>query len=692
MRLDQWIFEKGFVESREKARQEILAGRIREEKSGQVLDKPGMKVPKALSIYMESKARFVSRAGEKLEGLLSALGLEAESKFCLDIGSSTGGFTDCLLQRKASRVTCVDVGTHQLHEKLRADPRVQLFEQTDIRDFDIAGLEPQPNWVLIDVSFISVRYFLEKLVQELPSALFIILFKPQFEAGREAHRKKGVVQGLDRKKSLEEMLRFLPSVGLNPLMSLESALKGSKGNQESFIVASTKLPSEIFRTYDIRGHAEDQLSDEVFERIGAALAKRVGGNGPIGLGCDSRESSPRLKEAMIRGMSRFPVQVFDFGATSTPMVYFASHQFSLGASFQITASHNPACDNGLKMMLGKDTLFGEDIARIGLEAAEVDLSLNKHHDFKMEDKSSLLRDQYIGFLKSQFSFSKKFRLAVDTGNGMSGLVARSVYEDFCSDLEILYEEVDCRFPNHPADPTVASNLEDLRDLMLKKKGSFDMGFAFDGDGDRLGVITPKGRILWGDEILMLLSEKVLKEKPESSVIGEVKCSEKLFRMIQDRGGKPVMYRTGHSLIKKRMKELGAPIAGEMSGHLFFGDRFFGFDDAIYAGLRVMEVVDEFGLDLDEWIEAFPSGYITPEIRVDCPEDEKAEKVQLVKQHFEKQGEEISTIDGVRVRFKDGAWALVRASNTQAVLVLRVEAPSEERMLSIRDELFGLLRV
>jgi phosphomannomutase/phosphoglucomutase len=686
MRLDQWMTEQGFAESDKEASKLIQLGRVKDSRSGQALDKPGMKVPKNLSINIEKPDPFVSRAGHKLNEFLEAANIDLSGSIALDVGSSTGGFTDCLLQRGVREVFAVDVGTHQLHEKLRADKRVHIFEQTDIRDFNIASLPTQPDLVVVDVSFISLRAVVPTLVKALPSARFIFLFKPQFEVGRYVPKKRGVAPQEESKKSLEEMLLFLESLGLNPIMVKASSLKGSKGNQESLIMAETiEVPQHIFRTYDIRGVADQDLKSETVTKIGFSIGRRVlekcGAGARVGVGRDERVSSPRVFQALINGLKAHDLKVVDLGSITTPMSYFAHYVFNLDGTIQVTASHNPKDDNGFKMMIAKETLFGEEIESIGKEVAGLE-NMNVEDVKADEDIQSDLRQKYIEYMHAQFKFKKKYKVVADCANGMAGGFARDVLTPYVDELHMMYEEVDCSFPNHPADPTVPENLVELQKTVVEK--SADIGFSYDGDGDRVGVITAKGRVLWGDEILMLLSELVLKQKPGSTIIGEVKCSEKLFQMISDKGGKPLMYRTGHSLIKKKMKELGAPIAGEMSGHLFFADRYFGFDDALYGTLRVIEVVDQLGLDLDEWIERYPKSFVTPELRVNCEESEKAGLVEKVKAFFKDQkGAKLHLIDGVRVSFEDGSWALVRSSNTQAVLVVRVEAGSEERLSELK---------
>lgn len=686
LRLDELIVARGLVSSLDEAQRLILAGHMREARSGRVLDKPGVRVSEDLDLHFVREERFVSRGGEKLDAFLQEAGIHFKNQVVLDVGSSTGGFMDCALQSGADFVYGVDTGTHQLHEKLRAHPQVQVFEQTDIRYFDFSCLKRQVHWVTVDVSFISLRLIVPVLLRHFPSARFIFLFKPQFELDRRIPKKRGVAPDREGLKSLEEMLLFLKELGLNPRMSRPSALKGTKGNQEYFIMADSEIPSGIFRTYDIRGLAERDLSSSTVKRIGRAFGKRVlakfGAKAQVGVGRDARTSSPRIYGALASGLLESGVGVLDLGFIPTPMAYFAHFHFPIQALMQITASHNPKDDNGMKMMFGKETLFGADISSLADEARREPSDATILNLEAVPQVFEELKATYLSFLHREFKFKKKFRIVLDCGNGMIGAVAREAFSPYADDLEILYEKVDCTFPNHEADPTIPANLQDICSKVRSLNA--DAGFAFDGDGDRLGVISPKGRILWGDEILMLLADLVLKERPGSTIIGEVKCSEKLFRAIKEKGGQPMMYRTGHSLIKKKMKEVGAPIAGEMSGHLFFGDRYFGYDDAVYGALRVLEVMDQLNLNLDTWVESHPASYVTPEIRVECAEEEKARLVEQVKRYFEKMPQvELNLIDGVRVGFSDSSWALVRASNTQAVLVVRVEGTSASRLEEIK---------
>lgn len=694
-RLDEWLVANGLFPSLELARQAMLAGRVREAGSGRVLDQPGIKPKRSLRVSVESPDRFVSRGGLKLDSFLESAGISLKDKIVLDVGSSTGGFTDCCLQRGAKRVFALDVGTHQLHEKIRSDSRVRVWENQDIRGFDWNQLPQAPDLVVIDVSFISLRLIVPDILRALPKVPLVMLFKPQFEVDREVPKSRGVAPSDESARSLEEMLLFLMGTGLNIRMVQASAIKGMKGNQETFIWAEKLPPKHIFRTYDIRGNAERDLSNQLFFALGICygrrLQSRLGRAGRVGVGRDSRLSSPRLFESFVKGLKHSGQTVLSLGEVPTPMTYFAHYEFDCDGVVQITASHNPAMDNGIKMMMLKETLFGEEITSFYDEIQAVQDSVLNSVMSIDEDLTSKLRDSYFAFLKKSFHFKRKWKLVLDCGNGMVGAIARDVFGPVSENLNILFEQVDCRFPNHEADPTVEENLKDLKIAVAKE--SAEIGFAFDGDGDRLGVVTSKGRILWGDEIVMLLSELVLRTNPGSTVIGEVKCSQKLFKLVADRGGKPVMYKTGHSLIKKKMKELKAPLAGEMSGHLFFADRFFGFDDATYAALRVLEVIDHLELDLDLWIRQFPATFVTPEIRVECREDEKSGLVSRALKFLSAiPGVQTTTIDGIRAEFADGSWALVRASNTQAVLVVRVESISRDRVqeiLKIISECLGL---
>ncbi len=434
---------------------------------------------------------------------------------------------------------------------------------------------------------------------------------------------------------------------------------------------------DIFRKYDIRGVAETDLDDETIEAIASAYATRIApqvdGRVEIGIGRDIRDSSRRIQRAFVRGLNACGVETIDLGVVPTPLVYFATHQMGLDGSVTVTGSHNPAEYNGLKMMEGTKPLFGDGIEELRAiaesgEFVEVDQpGVSSSHP-------SLVRE-YIDWVEANIEpGDHEVKVALDGGNGVAGVVApQLVREVFETQPVELYMEPDGTFPNHHPDPTVEENLEDL--VAAVRENDCDLGVAYDGDGDRIGVVDATGEVVWGDTLLMLLAREVLEEHPGATILGEVKCSQTLFDDIEAHGGEAIMSRVGHSFMKNKIHETGALLAGEMSGHIFFNDRFFGFDDALYATCRLLEVLSRRGESIREMLADVPEVYSTPEIRRDCPEALKFEIPGLVAEQFE-DDYEVTTVDGARVKFENG-WGLVRASNTQPKLVLRVEALSED---------------
>ena len=432
------------------------------------------------------------------------------------------------------------------------------------------------------------------------------------------------------------------------------------------------MNTDIFREYDIRGIANSDLTDPVVQKIGqafATMAIRQKGEAPrIGVGRDARRSSNRIYEALEEGLERAGAHVVNLGVVPTPLVYFATFQQGYDGSIQITGSHNPGEYNGFKMMLGRETLHGERIQRLrrhieddDLESTESTLGSSAHAE---------LRKEYIEWIRDDINMGeRKLHIAVDSGNGVAGVVAPELLRDAIgAKVHELYTQPDGTFPNHHADPTVEENLTDLIDA-VRTEGC-DFGVAYDGDGDRIGVVDEEGTILWGDQLLIVFARQVLADNPGATVIGEVKCSQTLFDDIAAHGGVPVMARVGHSLIKAKIAETGALLAGEMSGHIFFNDRFFGFDDALYATCRLAEIVSRTNQPFSALTADVPKTYATPEIRRPCDEQSKFKIPGRVADLFA-DDYEVNTIDGVRVKFKHG-WGLVRASNTQPVLVLRSE--------------------
>jgi phosphomannomutase/phosphoglucomutase len=442
-----------------------------------------------------------------------------------------------------------------------------------------------------------------------------------------------------------------------------------------------KLDPHIFREYDIRGIVGSQLTDESVAALGLAIGEffRQNGAGRIAIGYDARESSPRFCEILARELSKCGIDCLLINMVPTPVLYHTVFTRDVDGGVMITGSHNPPDHNGFKILLGKNALFGSQIQGIKeIALSEPPASAGGQTRGSVESVEVL--DDYCRDIVSRVSFGpRKIKAVIDAGNGMGGVTAVPIIGHLGVELIELFTEPDSNFPNHHPDPTVEENLKDL--IGAVREQNADIGIAFDGDGDRIGVVDETGRIIWGDELMILLSRSVLAERPDSTVIAEVKCSKTLFDDIEKHGGKPVMWKAGHSLIKAKMKETGAVLAGEMSGHIFFADRFYGFDDATYAAARVLEILSKTDKKISELLSDVPKTFSTPELRVPCPDDIKFDVVKKIAEHFSKTNEVI-TIDGARIVFEHG-WGLVRASNTQAILVLRFEADTQERLDEIR---------
>jgi phosphomannomutase/phosphoglucomutase len=443
----------------------------------------------------------------------------------------------------------------------------------------------------------------------------------------------------------------------------------------------------IFREYDIRGIVDEQLSDEAVRLVARAVGVFFQQNNArrIAIGFDARESSPRFSKILTGALNAIGIDVISVGMVPTPVLYHTVFTRDVDGGVMITGSHNPPDHNGFKLLLGKDALFGSqiqeirEIAQAETRAVESVPLAGSKFQIPGSNTADILRD-YCNDLKARVSFGpRKLKVVIDAGNGMGGVTAVPLLKELGVDLIELFTEPDSTFPHHHPDPTVEENLTDL--IKAVRESNADIGIAFDGDGDRIGIVDETGRIIWGDELMILLSRAVLAEKPGSTIIAEVKCSQTLFDDIVTHGGKPIMWKAGHSLIKAKMKETGAVLAGEMSGHIFFADRFYGFDDATYAAVRVLEILSNTDNKLSELLSDIPKTFSTPELRVTCPDDMKFEVVKKIAEYFSKTNQVI-TIDGARINFENG-WGLVRASNTQAMLVLRFEAKTENSLHSIR---------
>ncbi len=434
----------------------------------------------------------------------------------------------------------------------------------------------------------------------------------------------------------------------------------------------------IFREYDIRGRAPEELNKETVYRLGLSLGTYYQNQSAskIAIGRDCRLSSPGLREAILKGLMESGMYVVDLGMVPTPLLYFSLFHLEVDGGIQITGSHNPPEYNGFKICLDKTTIYGQEIQRIREIGASGKFASGKGG---MEEIDVVV--PYLDYLQENIRPGDvPIKVVVDGGNGVGGLVAADAFTRMGVEVEKLFCEPDGRFPNHHPDPTIPENLKDLIEKL--SENSADLGIAFDGDADRIGVVDREGHIIWGDQLMIIFSRDLLERNPGAKIIGEVKCSQVLYDDIEKHGGKPIMWKAGHSLIKGKMKEVGALFAGEMSGHLFFADRYFGYDDAIYAGARLLEILTRKGKTIMELLAGVPEMVSTPEIRLDCPDEKKFQVVAELVEDFKKSYKVID-VDGARVLF-DGGWGLVRASNTQPVLVLRFEAQDDNRLQKIRN--------
>ena len=434
---------------------------------------------------------------------------------------------------------------------------------------------------------------------------------------------------------------------------------------------------EIFREYDIRGVVDKDLTEQDVVLIGKGFGTYLRGENrsKVTVGRDCRLSSEKYRDLVIEGLLATGCDVVDIGVCPTPVFYFSIRQLKKEGGIMVTASHNPPEYNGFKLCSGYDTLFGEQIQKLR--------RIIEGGTFAEGSGTAETADvvtPYKEFLQENVKLARPLRAGIDAGNGTAGVVAVPIIRNLGCEVFDIYCDMDGNFPNHEPDPTVVKNMQDLIGLVREK--GLDVGIGYDGDGDRIGIIDEKGDIIWGDQLMIIYARDILSRRPGATFIAEVKCSQTLYHDIEKHGGRAIMWKTGHSLIKQKMKEVKAELAGEMSGHMFFADRYFGYDDAIYASCRLLEILAATGKSITELLNDVPRTYTTPEIRVPCPDDMKFKVVRDVTEYFRQQYN-IIDIDGVRVLFEDG-WGLVRASNTQPVLVLRFEALSKTRLSEIQS--------
>lgn len=458
----------------------------------------------------------------------------------------------------------------------------------------------------------------------------------------------------------------------------DSLFGGDAPDVEEVALPPVELSPDIFRAYDIRGIVGETLSAEAVQVIGRAIGSEAAERGTksICIGYDGRHSSPELADALAHGIMSTGCDVIHVGAVPTPVLYFATHELQTGSGVMVTGSHNPANYNGLKIMLGGETLSGDAIQKLYQRTQTGDFA-----DGQGSQSSEDVRRAYLDRIVGDIAVAAPLKVVVDAGNGIAGELAPMLVEELGCEVVPLYCEVDGDFPNHHPDPGKPANLEDL--IARVKEEKADIGLAFDGDGDRLGVVTNTGKIIWPDRLLMLFARDVVSRNPGADVLYDVKCSRRLAGVISEAGGRPIMWKTGHSLMKAKMKETGALLAGEMSGHIFFGERWYGFDDGLYSAARLLEILGIEDRHSDEVFEDFPEDISTPELNVEVTESSKFAIIERLSQDGNFGDGNISTIDGIRVDYSDG-WGLCRASNTTPVLVLRFEAENDQGLERIKD--------
>jgi phosphomannomutase/phosphoglucomutase len=452
---------------------------------------------------------------------------------------------------------------------------------------------------------------------------------------------------------------------------------------------SLTINSEIFREYDIRGVASVDLSDEFAEALGIAYANHIKDKAPVAdrktltvsVGKDCRLSSDRYENALVKGLLSGGLDVIRLGLCPTPLTYFSLFHHDLDGCIMVTASHNPPEFNGFKICVGRDAIYGDEIQELRFLMQNANKPASKKGTLSSVD----IVTDYLDYQMNQFSCLKGKKIVIDCGNGMASIiVASKLFRNLGVDVSELYCQLDGTFPNHTPDPTKESNLTEL--IKTVKESQADFGVGFDGDADRIGVVDENGRLLPGDELMAIFSRSVLLEHPGATVISEVKSSNRLFNDIENHGGAPLMWKVGHSHLKAKIKETGAILGGELSGHICFADRYFGFDDAIYATLRLLEIAIKKKKSFSTILSDFPKAFSTPELRLPFEDRAKFDYVEIIKKYLLKDSslssKMITDIDGIRIDFDDG-WGLVRASNTQPVLTFRFEAISEQRLLEIK---------
>jgi phosphomannomutase/phosphoglucomutase len=465
-----------------------------------------------------------------------------------------------------------------------------------------------------------------------------------------------------------------PTAQPKPAESIEAIAAERPANP-----AVGEISDVIFRAYDIRGRANEQLTDEVVYQIALAIGSEAldQGHQRVVVAADGRHSSPRILAAMSKGLLASGCDVVDISMQPTPLMYFATHEYATQTGVMITGSHNPVEGNGIKVVIGGAALSGDAIKNLHKRIINGNL-----HSGQGQYESSDIEQAYIDYIINGVAIAQPLKIVIDAGNGVTGMIAPRLFRELGCEVIELYCDIDGDFPNHHPDPSVEANLEDLKRVVIEQRA--DIGIAFDGDGDRLGVVTASGKSVAADRLLMLFAQDVVSRNPGADVIFDVKCTRSLNSLISNYGGRPIMWKSGHSFMKEKMMETGALLGGEFSGHIFFKERWFGFDDGMYAAARLIEILSTTDPDLDIQLEAFPEFISSPELKIVTGEDQKFIIIEKLLSEGQFGDGKLATLDGLRVDFADG-WGLVRASNTTPMLTLRFEADDEAAMQRIQQQ-------
>jgi len=498
---------------------------------------------------------------------------------------------------------------------------------------------------------------------------------PGFAAAHKSLKEKIEDSASSNVANPDELQPSSPSTPTSTAQDVPTETEGADPNTS----LPTEIPETIFRAYDIRGLAEQQLTDQVVHAIGLAIGSEAldQGQQSVVVAADGRHSSPRILEALTKGLLASGRDVIDLGMSPTPLMYFATHELGTHTGVVITGSHNPAEYNGIKIVIGGRALSGDAIKNLRQRIINQDI-INGQGNYQTQE----VEQAYIDYIINDVAIAQPLKIVIDAGNGVTGQIAPRLFEELGCDVVPLYCEIDGNFPNHHPDPTIESNLEDLKRTVVEQQA--DLGIAFDGDGDRLGVVTASGKFVAADRLLMLLAQDVVSRNPGADVIFDVKCTRNLNTLISNYGGRPIMWKTGHSFMKEKMAETGALLGGEFAGHFFFKERWFGFDDGMYAAARLIEILSTTDPDLDLQLESFPESISSPEIKVVTGEEQKFSIVEKLVSSGNFDGGKVSTLDGIRVDYPDG-WGLVRASNTTPMLTLRFEADTDDAMQRIQTQ-------